>query len=358
MTLLVRALLSWILTLGRALLVALAALCLGFGNFVVAWQSFTAQGFEPTPLRHVPMLGAWAEGFGAGAAPIAALYALVLTLTMNVAIMWTVNVLARTLQSFFDRRQALRSRDSAVFASAPDYQDQTVRNCVWSATLLAASVLIVRWDVSQFNYRYENLFSPVTDPSEVLGLAPDAVRRLGEFVAGFIRTAKWGYVGCVVALAVALEYALIRVAENWHNLHNALDAAVTPTTHIPAAEVGNTLAVAPEPETPAQDTEAGFADATATSSNGGAPPTASTTTVADPTPISPPPAVEPPPSPAPRDGAMVDVIVAPGRVESFPVAEVQTDGQRFVRDGSGRTWFVRSYWEQLMGTNGQGEVTR
>lgn len=53
---------------------------------------------------------------------------------------------------------------------------------------------------------------------------------------------------------------------------------------------------------------------------------------------------------------MVDVIVAAGRIESFSLAEVQRDSERFVRDGSGRTWFVRSYWEQLIGPNGQGGV--
>lgn len=356
MTLLIRALVSWLLTLGRTLLVAAGALCLAFGNFVVAWQSFTAQGFEPTPLRQVPMLGPWAEAFGVGDAPIAALYALVLTLTMNVAIMWTVNVLARTLQLFFDLRQAVRSRDGAVFATAPDYRDQTVRYCIWSAALLAASVLIIGWDVSQFNYRYENLFAPVADPSEVLGWAPDAGVRLGEFVAGFIRTAKWGYIGCVVALAVGLEYSLTRVAENWHNLHNALEEAVTPAAHIPAEEVGNRPAVAPAPAIPADETEAEFTEATATSSNDGAAPTARTPTLTDPAPISPPPVVVPPPSPAPREGSMVDVIVAAGRIESFSLAEVQRDSERFVRDGSGRTWFVRSYWEQLIGPNGQGGV--
>lgn len=358
MVVLLRALVSWLLTLGWALLVSLGALCLGFGNFVVAWQSFTAQGFEPLPLRRVPLLGAWAEGFGVGDAPISALYALVLTLAMNVAIMATVKVQARALQLFFDRRQALRSRDAAVFESAPDYLDQTVRYCIWSATLLVASVLIVGWDVSQFNYRYENLFSPAGDPSEVLGWSPDAVARLGEFVAEFIRTAKWGYIGCVVALAVALEYALTRVAENWHNLHNALDEAVVPTAHVPAQEVDNRPTVTFEPAIPDQEAEAEFPGTTAARSNGGTPLAAGTSTVADPTPVSPPPPVDPQPSPAPREGAVVDVIVGPGRVESFLLSDVQNDGERFVRDGSGRVWFLRTYWEQLMENKSTGGVTR
>ena len=355
MTVLARALVSWLLTLGFALLVAMGASCLAFGNFVVAWQSFTAQGFEQLPLRRVPLLGWLAEGFGVGDAPIASLYALVLTVAMNLAIIATAKVSARALQLFFDRRQALRSSDPGVQATAPAYLDQTVRLGVYAALLLVASAFIVGYDVAQFRLRYENLFSQATDPSDVLAWAPDPVVRLGGFLAGFIRTATWGYVGCVIALAVALEYALTRVAENWHNLHNALDEAVTSAAHIPAEEVGNRSAVAPEPSIPVDETDAAFAEATAVFPNAGAAPTASTATVPDAAPIAPPRAVETPPSPAPRDGAMVDVIVAAGRIESFPLAEVQRDSERFVRDGSGRTWFVRTYWEQVLGHHSQGE---
>ena len=40
--------------------------------------------------------------------------------------------------------------------------------------------------------------------------------------------------------------------------------------------------------------------------------------------------------------SLLSQILEPRRVESFSLAEVQTDSERFVRDGSGRTWFVRS----------------
>jgi hypothetical protein len=105
MAILLRTLVAWLLTLGWALLVSLGTLCLGLGNFVLAWHSFTAQGFEQLPLRHVPLLGGWAEGFGMSEAPLAALFALVLTLAMNFAIMATAKALAHALRCFFDRRQ-------------------------------------------------------------------------------------------------------------------------------------------------------------------------------------------------------------------------------------------------------------
>jgi hypothetical protein len=349
MTVLARALVSWLLTLGFALLVAMGASCLAFGNFVVAWQSFTAQGFEQLPLRRVPLLGWWAEGFGAGEAPIAALYALVLTVAMNLAIMAAAKVSGRTLQLFFDRRQALRSTDAVVQATAPAYLDQTVRFGVYAAFLLVASVFIVGYDVAQFRFRYENLFSQATDPGDVLTWAPDAVARLGGFVAGFIRTATWGYVGCVIALAIALEYALTRVTENWHNLHNALAEAVNPDTQEHYRDLDDRPPVETRPSTSTGDTETEFAQTTAPDPNDRAPTQAAPVTVTDSVSVPPPPPVDPPPSAVPREETLVDVYVGPGRVESHRLAEVQTDAARFVRDGSGRAWFLRAYWEALTG---------
>lgn len=350
MAVLVRALVSWLLTIGWAFLVSLGTLCLAFGNFVVAWQSFTAQGFERSPLRHVPLLGAWAEGFGVGDAPIAALYALVLTVTMNLAIMAAVKVLARTMQLFFEGRQALRSDDPGVLGTAPIYRDQTIRYGIYSATLFVASVLIVGWDVSQFNYRYENLFSPVSDPSEVLSWAPDAAGRLGEFVAEFIRTAKWGYIGCVVALAVALEYAISRAVENWQSLHTALDQAVAMgvpgDAQLPDGVATRTAA----PPVYDQQARADFAVPVTPSWTGGTAAAPSPADMPEATPVSPPPPMTSAPEPAVlREESAVNVIVAPGRVEQFLLSEVRRDSDRFVRDGSGRAWFLRTYWEQVMG---------
>lgn len=357
MLVLARALISWLLTLGWASLISLGALCLAFGNFVVAWQSFTAQGFEPLPLRRVPLLGAWAEGFGIGEAPLAALYALMLTLGMNLAIIATAKAVARALRLFFDRRQALRSNDAGLRASAPDYLDQTVHLCVWSAALLIASILIIRYDVAQFRFRYENLFTQVSDPIDITTWAPDAVARLGQFVATFIRTATWGYVGCVIALAVALEYALGRVGEQWHALHNAIDGAVS-------LDDQNGEQPAPEPAPlvrPLPDFESGGTlPISAVDSVGHiAPSPTSAPGVIDPEPVSPPPSFAPPPAQLARDErAFVDVIIGPGRTETFPLADVQADPDRFVRDGSGRVWFTRSYWSEVIGGDGHAEGAR
>ena len=357
MTLLLRALVSWLLALGWAAIVSLGALCLGFGNFVVAWQSFTAQGFEQKPLRNVPILGAWAEAFGVGEAPLAALFAFMLTLVMNVTIATTAKALGHALRSYFDRRQVLRSPDAAFRASASDYLDTTIRHCVWAAVLVIASILIIAYDVAQFRFRYENLFSETSDPTDLLSWAPDTVARLGFYLAAFIRTATWGYIACVVAMAVGVEYTLGRAAEAWHAFHNALEQALVPGAAVPAHETqdaspatetawapgnGNGVAItAPPPATPSHDAT--------TQVHPAAP--------EDPAPVSPPSAPDPPAPLTPRgDGATVDVIVDAGRIESFQLAEVQANGDRFVRDGSGRMLFLRTYWDQVMGNDEHGEA--
>jgi hypothetical protein len=180
------------------------------------------------------------------------------------------------------------------------------------------------------------------------------VARLGEFLAGFIRTATWGYVGCVIAMAVALEHGLGRAAERWEALHSAVARALDTEAQAFAEDRQEAPAVAGE--SPAPVAEPGeevpaFAEPAVSSVT----PTRNTPIINGPVPlepISPPATPEPPPAPPPANGPMVEVIVAPGRVDSFPLAEVQADAERFVRDGSGRTWFLRDYWEQVMGNHG------
>lgn len=348
MGVLVRAVVSWLLTLGWVLLVAMSSLCLGFGNFVLAYESFKAQGFEPVPLRRLPLLGPWADGFGVGDAPVAALYALFLTIAMNLAIIESVKRLARTLGLILDLRQASRSSDPALLERVPALRDRAVHECLWSVALLVASVLILGWDLSQFNFNYLAVFDQAADPSEVLGWAPDLVQHVGHFVAGLISRAKWGYAGCVIALAVALEDARTRTSGSWLNLHQALDD-IAEAPHVPTDESEHRSWPEPESVESTHDTGAQFVTPIPMSSNAGSSTEARTASTTDRDPVSPPPPVDPPPAVAPREDAVVDVIVGPGRVESFSLTEVQTDSARFVRDGSGRAWFLRAYWEELTG---------
>lgn len=349
MGVLVRALVSWLLALAWGCFVASSAICLAFGNFVLSYESFKEQGFANSLLRRLPLLGGWAEGFGAGDATVAALYGFVLTLVMNVALIGTAKKLERAIQLLLDLRQASRSTDPAVLERVPAYRDRTVHHFVVAVALVAASVGIVLWDVSQFNFNYVKTFDPTSDASDVVGWAPDLVQHVGAFVAELIRRARWGYVGCLVALALILEDALIRAGHTWLDLHNALDDVVAPPPPAPMEEVGHQSLRAPEPVMPAYDTSTEFADTAAPSSNGGSPSGSRMASAADSDPVSPPPPVDPPPSAVPREETLVDVYVGPGRVESHPLAEVQKDTARFVRDGSGRAWFLRAYWEELTG---------
>ena len=55
-------------------------------------------------------------------------------------------------------------------------------------------------------------------------------------------------------------------------------------------------------------------------------------------------------TPLPRAGASeVDVIVGPGEVRRLSIEEIQAQPERYVRDTSGRQWFLRQYYEDLMG---------
>src|ERR1051325_3769818 len=192
MGVLVRAVMSWLFSVAWMLFVGTSATCLGFGNFVLSYESFKEQGFAATPLRHLPLVGEWAEGFGAGNATVAAMYGFVLTLIMNVVLMGTVKKIERAIQMLLDLRQASRSTEPAVLERVPAYRDRAIHNLVVASALIAASVAIVSWDVAQFNFNYVKAFDPPSDASDVLGWAPDLVQHVGAFVADLIRRARWG----------------------------------------------------------------------------------------------------------------------------------------------------------------------
>lgn len=371
MAVLVRAVVSWLFAMAWTLFVATSAVFLAVGNFILSYDSFKAQGFSGTPLRHLPFVGEWAEGFGAGSATGAAMYGFVLTLVMNVALIGTAKKIERAIQLVLDLRQASRSTDPATLARVAAYRDRAVHDCVVAAALVLASIGIVLWDVSQFNFNYVATFDPGRDAADVVGWAPDLVQHVGEFVAELIRRAKWGYVGCLVAIALILEDAIIRTGHTWVNVHNALDEVVAPALPLQTEQadqepvedvVGREYNAGPAfagaavfPSSSGNGTEA-TADSSGRSSYAGAdPPSAAE---ADAEPISPPPSADSVPPMPPREEPMVEVFVGPGRIESIPFAEVQADSTRFVRDGSGRAWFDRAYWEDLTGSKASKGVGR
>src|SRR5207249_54312 len=135
-------LVRWGLSLVWLGLTHAAAVCLAFGNFVVSWQAFEAQGFEQTPLAEVPFLGPLAVALGLGAAPLASLYALVLTGATNILMIASAKVLARLYDTFFDWRQIRRSDDAHARARAPEYEAKPYEVLAWLLPLLLLTVLV------------------------------------------------------------------------------------------------------------------------------------------------------------------------------------------------------------------------
>jgi len=343
-----RCLVSWLLAEGWLGLCALATLTLAFGNFVVAWQSFVAQGFEPIPLRHIPFLGPWAEAFALGDAPLASLYALVLTVAMNIAVITSVKMVARMYQLYFDYRDVRRAQDSAVHSRAEDYLDMMLKTGLWLLPMLGFTILVIMWDVAQFRFRYETLFRDLTEPAEVLQWAPEAVARLGHFLARFMLTAVWGYVGCVVGMALAMEYGFMRAGEQWQVLDNAFRQAIegerTRQEQQPPAPV-ETLAGAAEPvrQTAGGPRRARIAEPVI----GGAPEARPASLPRPPEQVAAPePSPETPVTAPPTGEPEIEVIVGPGETRRIPLAELEARPDQYVRAESGRAWFLRTYYEQ------------
>jgi hypothetical protein len=356
-----RCFVSWLLAEGWLALTIVAALSLAFGNFVVAWQSFAAQGYEQVPLRQIPFLGPWAEAFGLGDAPLAALYALVLTVAMNIAIITSAKMLVRMMQLYFDYRGLLRSPDSSVRGRAADCLDLLLKTALWFAPMLGLSIAIIMFDVAQFRFRYEALFQGLTDPAEALQWAPEPMARLGQFLAGFILTAVWGYMGCVVGVALAMEYGFVRAAEQWQVLDNAIRQAIEGDGTREAQPAFQQAEVLADARQPAPRASVGApANPIPAPVSGGAPEAAPVSASRAPEPVAAPQApTQPPVAAPPQAGPEAEVIVGPGETRHIPLADIEAHPDQFVRDGSGRAWFLRTYYEQgVMGRETQGEDRR
>ncbi len=343
----VHCLARWGLSLVWVAVTHLAALCLAFGNFVVTWQAFEAQGYEPTPLAEVPFLGAFAVSLGLGAAPLSSLYALVLTGAMNIATIASAKMVTRLRDLVFDWRQVRRAEDPSIRARGKEYLAKIWEEATWAVPTLFLTVLIARWDVAQFGYRQAALARGLVDPSEATTWPLDPVARVGVYLANFFATAAWGYVACVVATALAMEHSYARAREQWRALGHAIEDAVTGS--------GSAAPRAGAVDGEATDAAGEATDAAAPVSAGSTSPVQQGPEVPAPesgaVPVPVPAPAEPDTLPvpaAPVSAPTVDVIVAPGRVERTPLADVEARPDRYVRDSSGRQWFLRQYYEEAM----------
>jgi hypothetical protein len=330
-----------------------AATLLAFGNFLICWQSFVGQGFEQTPLAGVPFLGPLAEALGVGEAPMSALYALVLTGAMNLAVIASAKMAARLIQHAFDYRDLRASGNPGDRDQARQCRERLLETVTWLVPMVVVTALIMRFDVAQFVFRYETLVHEAPDLGVALGWAADALERVGEFLAPFIRTAAWGYVGCIVAVALAVEFAFVRAAERWQRLDLAVQRAISGEPDARTAARGSALAGAIDDFRSASDIMPASVPA-GTSAD----PMSHASEAREPERVpGPPPAAEEPPAARPvPEVPHVDVIVGPGQRRRVPVSDIEARPDEFVRDGTGRAWFLRSYYEQaVLGTDGRKE---
>jgi hypothetical protein len=350
-------LVSWILAECWLMFALVTAISLAFGNFVVASQSFKAQGFEQTPLAEVPFLGLVAQAVGLGSVSVAELYAVVLTLGMNFIVIVSLKLLGRGIQEFFDYRQVSRSPDPAVHARQTDCLDMLVKTGCWLILSLLVAVLTVRFDVAQFELRLNTLYLNVTDPGEMLEWSSAATERLGRFLAPFGTVASLGYLGLILGVPIGMEYAFVRCGERWLILGNAIRQAREPGQRREPREFSASVSPAAEElpsARPAPDRAA--EQPTGTPVVGGSP------QASRPTPPRAPENVAGPATPVestetvpPEAGPEAEVIVGPGESRRMPVVEIDAHPEDYVRDGSGRVWFTRLYYDQVMGRETLGE---
>lgn len=338
-----------------------ATTVLFFGNFIVAWQAFVLLGFEELPISSVPLLGPLATAVGCGDAQIASLFAATLTLGMAATILSATKCGCGFLTLFFDIRHARLAGEENPAARIKLHEMVPA-----FVIALAVAVLVALFDVSLFGLRLEWLLKGSPDIRESLHWLPDSASRLGDYLAGFSACARWGYLGVIVGVAYATEKAFERAAERWLLLGQTVDVlflglGVDRTARVP---------VPARPFRPVREAAGGMA------------PVASHPAPAIPVPFARPeveepaspvagvgsPLVEPIPGPPapdpirietkeePQVGPRVRVICGPGETREVPIHEVERDSVRYVRDGSGRAWFLRSYYDQLYGNRVEREA--
>src|SRR5688572_6640580 len=143
---------SWVLSCWWLMATVGASLCLLAGNFIIAWQAFALKRFENTPLSDVPFLSSWATALGVGAAPMSALYALLLTVVTNVAAIKAMKLAFELETQLFDWRRVRRSSDVQLAAQAPELVVMMQHTAAKAAAAIVLAALMLRWDVSLFTF--------------------------------------------------------------------------------------------------------------------------------------------------------------------------------------------------------------
>jgi hypothetical protein len=341
---------TWLLSCLWLTIAVGASLCLLAGNFLVAWQSFSLQGFENTPLSQTPFLGSWAAGLGVGAAPMSALYAFFLTVAMNVAAIKAMKLVFEFETLLFDWRRVRRASDPVTAGHARDLLINVQHTAVKAVVAIALAVAMLSWDVGLFRFRYEALLSGLTDPMEAIAWAGNPVVRLGTALADLVGRAVWGYAAAILATGFASEVAFERARERWarlgRSIHEALDLDNEPLRprSLPPSDAadGSQVAAAEDPVNRVEGQEVAPEYAAPHTE-----PVQPESDVVHKQVAPPPPHADDIPEPRSLNSdPHVDVIVGSGQAREVPVREVEANPERFVRGGSGRQWFDREYYER------------
>jgi hypothetical protein len=328
----------WLLSIGWLAITLFGASLFALVNFLVSWQAFEIIGFEDFQLAEVPLIGPIAVALGVGTAPLAAAFALGLTLIMGLLVGATVKVAWELITLAVDRRRVGAARDGEL---AAQYTHEILLLSLRLVVFGILAALAVRMDVALFEIRTHVLLTDAHDISDFLGLVPDSVAQLGAYLAAFADKFVWGYMACVIGTALIVEHAFGRAGVRWQGFAAALTEAIEghPETRRPALAEA-TPVILPVSHAPH-------------ASNGVATPSAERVVAPSvaPEPVPAPAAASPTtPAPAPRPGAWdVEVIVGPGEVRRLALEDVERNSERFVRDSSGRQWFARQYYESVMG---------
>jgi hypothetical protein len=341
-----QALTKWILALVWLGVTIGATAMLFFGNFLVAWQAFALMNFEPEPLAAIPLLGPIAEALGVGNAQVAATYAAVITVAMAVTVMSTCKFGNDALTLFFDMRQARLANEPNRAAAIKFWE-----TCVAFGISLVLAFLLVRADASLFGLRLESLLSGTDHVEQALDWAPDGIKRLGEYLAGFATRFLWGYIALIIGVAYTTEKAFQRASERWLVFGQTVDQAV-------GGEPTNIVALgSSEPGGASDAVFSNQAEAQTTAATQRTEPTPVPETTVTPTPapvppvpVGPPPAMEPPvvnDTPSRARGPVTLVICGPGERREVPLQDIERNPGQYVRDGSGRAWFSKSYYDEL-----------
>ena len=336
----------WLLAVGWIALTLSVTVLLFFGNFVVAWQAFKLMGFEPYPLSQIPLLGTFANAMGVGSAELASLYGAVLTAAMALTVIGACKLANDTVTLFFDVRQA---KLAGVAGPAAVVKLQETAIYLTVATILA--VLVARYDVSLFALRLEALVTRLQDIKGAVAWAPQPVERLGAYLADFGSRAQWGYLAVIVGVAYTTEKAFQRASERWLVFVQALDNAIDESSSSnPAASAAHAMTdTGTIPTTGNARTESTSAEEPRLADE---PIAAETSAHTEPRPVEPapaPPADDPASHgavPPPNRGPLVRVICGPGLTREMPLRDIERNPD-YVRDGSGREWFLRSYYENF-----------